>query len=145
MMVDMELSYLHLPHHFVRLVSHPMVRRLVALTFTLLATIMLVQSSSQPMLGPAAPPGPPDLKREMELTTGHVVVFSSLVILWWWALLPNLPFGSALFVAVGFALIFGVVTELAQSVVPDRQLSLFDIGVNWTTTLLTAIILWRRR
>jgi VanZ family protein len=47
-------------------------------------------------------------------------------------------------VAVGFALIYGIITEVAQSFVPDRQVSLFDLGVNWSTTLLTAFALNRR-
>lgn len=141
----MELSTIHLPYHFFRVLSHPMLRRLVALVFTVVATVLLVQSSSQPVIGPAAPSGPPDLKREIELTAGHIGVFSTLVSLWWWALLPNLPTRRALFVAVGFALIYGLITEMAQSLVPDRQVSLFDIAVNWTTTLLTAAVLVRRR
>lgn len=114
--------------------------------FTLLTTVLLVQSSSQPIVGPPAPPGAPDLKREIELTIGHIVVFTTLVGLWWWALLPDLPSERALFVAVGFALIYGVITELAQSVVPDREVSFYDVAVNWCSTALAAwLITYRQR
>jgi hypothetical protein len=86
---------------------HSMVRRGLALCFTVLTTVLLVQSSSHPIVGPPAPPGAPDLKREIVLTIGHIVAFASLVVLWWSALLPDLPSRRALFVAVGFALIYG--------------------------------------
>jgi VanZ family protein len=125
--------------------AHPIFRRAIALAFTLIATVLLVQSSSEPILGPAAPPGAPDLKREIILTIGHIVVFSSLVVLWWWALLPNLPARRALFVSVGFALIYGLITELAQSLVPDRSGSLYDVAVNWGATSLTALYILRLR
>lgn len=123
-------------------------RWLYALAFTLLVTVLLVQSSSQPLVGPPAPPGPPDLKREIELTLGHVGAFSGLVVLWWWALLAVLPPPRALFVTVGFAVIFGFMTEMAQTLVADRQASLFDLAVNWTVSVfVTSFILerWRLR
>jgi VanZ family protein len=121
-------------------------RGFFALAYTLLVTVLLVQSSSQPLVGPPAPPGPPNLVREIELTLGHVVAFSGLVVLWWWALVALLPTPRALFVAAAFALIFGLLTEVAQSLVADRQASLFDLAVNWTVTVfVSAYILekWR--
>lgn len=129
------------------ILKRPGVRVLLALAWTLLVTVMLVQSSGKPVIGPPAPPGAPDLRREIELTLGHVVVFFSLVVLWWWAVLALLPAPRALFVAVGFALIFGLITELAQTAVADRQASLFDIAVNWTVTIATAAWIsarWRK-
>jgi VanZ family protein len=129
----------------IALITHPFFRRTLALSFTLLTTVLLVQSSSKPILGPPAPSGHPDLMREIELTFGHIVAFGTLVSLWWWALVPNLPSQRALFVAVGFALIYGVITELAQSAVPDREVSLFDVAVNWCTTALTAVTIVQRQ
>lgn len=126
-------------------VTQPIFRRALALGFTLLTTVMLVQSSGQPIVGPPAPPGAPDLKREIELTIGHIVVFTSLVVLWWWAFLPDLPSRRALFVAVGFALIYGVITELAQTAVPDREVSLYDMAVNWCSTAIAAFLIVQRR
>jgi VanZ family protein len=133
------------PRGLLSAIMHPMFRRGLALSFTLLATIVLVQSSSHPVVGPPAPPGDPDLKREIELTIGHIATFSTLVSLWWWALLPDFPSRRALFVAVGFALIYGVITELAQTFVPDREVSFYDIAVNWVTTVLAAIVILRRQ
>jgi VanZ family protein len=119
----------------------PLLRYFPAIAFTLLCTVMLVQSSSQPMVGPPAPPGEPDLMREILLTFGHIGAFSGVVSLWCWALLPALSLRRALFVAVGFALIYGGLTEFAQSFVPDREVSLFDLAVNWTTTAITAALI----
>lgn len=146
------------------LFSHPMLRRFIALLtgfparlalavgWTLLVTITLVQSSANPVVGPAAPPGHPDLWREIQLTSEHVVVFGALVWLWWWAFSARLAPPRALFVAVGFALIFGALTELAQTALSDRQASFFDMAVNWTTTIMTATFIsarwrsqWQRR
>jgi VanZ family protein len=127
--------------------KNPFVRYALAFAWTLLVTVMLVQSSSQPVVGPPAPPGAPDLTREIELTIGHIITFFVLVVLWWWALEPRLKGPRALFVAVGFALIFGVITELAQSIVPDREASLFDLAVNWTVTIAAATLIsarWRK-
>lgn len=124
------------------------VRWLLALAFTLLVTVLLVQSSSKPLLGSPAPPGAPDLKREIELTLGHVGAFFGLVVLWWWALQAVLPTPRALFVTVSFAIIFGLLTEMAQTLVADRQASLFDLAVNWTVSVfVTSFILerWRLR
>ena len=123
-------------------------RWLLALAYTLFVTVMLVQSSSQPLVGPPAPPGAPDFWREIELTLGHVCAFAGLVVLLWWALLALLPTPRALFVTVAFAVIFGVMTELAQTLVADRQASLFDLAVNWTVTVFVASFIlerWRAR
>ena len=119
-------------------------RWILALGFTLLATILLLQPSGNPVIGPAAPPGTPDLWREIQLTVGHVVVFFALVVLWWWTLRMSLPSPRALFVAVGFALLFGLLTEIAQTLVADRQASLFDMAVNWTVTIGTAVAIAER-
>lgn len=119
-----------------------------ALAYTALVTVMLVQSSSQPIVGPPAPPGPPDLLRELELTMGHIVAFAGLVVLLWWALVALLPTPRALFVAVSFAIIFGLMTEVAQTLVADRQASLFDLAVNWTVTVFVSTYIlekWRSR
>lgn len=118
----------------------------LAAAWTLTLTIILVQSSAQPLVGPAAPPGQPDLLREVQLTGGHVIAFAGLVLWWWWALILKLPPQRALFVAVGFALIFGTLTEFAQWFVVDRGPSLFDLAVNWSATILMASLIstrWR--
>jgi len=41
---------------------------LIAISYTLILTITLIQPSRTPLIGPAAPPGPPDATREAFLT-----------------------------------------------------------------------------
>jgi VanZ family protein len=117
----------------------------MALCWTALLLVMLLQSSSQPLVGPAAPPGPPTLEREIVLTLGHIVGFAGLTGLWWWALLLWRPTDKALVLAVMIALVIGVFTELAQAAVPDRSASVFDLVVNGLTVSGTAWMIWRRR
>ncbi len=108
-----------------------------------LITVTLLQSSGNPVVGPPAPPGPPSASRELFLSTGHVVAFTGLMVLLWWALRPA---RHALAVALITCLIYSPVTELAQTLVPDRSSSFSDLAVNSVTSLLiAAIIYWRTR
>ncbi len=122
--------------------THPALRWLYALGWTALALVALLQSSSQPVIGPAAPPGPPSLERELLLAFGHVVVFSILTALWWWALSTVLNPRAALALAVLIALVMGTLTEIGQASMPDRSASWEDLTVNVVVTCLTA---WRIR
>lgn len=124
--------------------KQPPLRVLLALAWTLFATVLLVQSSSSPVVGPPAPPGDPELVREVQLIFGHITVFSVLVCLWWWALTAYIPETRVLFVAVAFALIFGAITEWAQTFSANRSASIFDLAVNWAVTLITAILILTR-
>lgn len=116
----------------------------MALGWTALLLVMLLQSSSQPLLGPAAPPGPITLEREILLTIGHIVGFAVLTVLWWWALLPRSSHERALVLAVMVALVIGTFTELAQASVPDRVASVYDLVVNTLAVLVTAWVIRRK-
>lgn len=120
--------------------THPALRWIYALCWTGLALVTLLQSSSHPVIGPAAPPGPPPLERELLLAFGHVVVFSFLTALWWWALSTSLNPQGALVLAVLIALMLGTLTEIGQTTMPDRSASWEDLVVNWLVTFVTA---WR--
>ena len=113
-------------------------RYVLALIYTVFVTILLLQSSSEPLIGPPAPPGPPSLRREILLTTGHLSVFALLTFIWWWALMPILSSARALYLTVRFCLVFGIVTELAQTFSIHRSVSVIDAGANITSVLLTA-------
>ncbi len=93
------------------------------------------------MVGPPAPPGPPSASRELFLSTGHVVAFTGLMALLWWALRPA---RHALAAALITCLIYGLLTEVAQILVPDRESSFSDLAINWLTSLvIAALIYWR--
>lgn len=113
------------------------VRAVGAVVYAGLLTLVLLQSSAQPVVGPVAPKEF-NLGWEILLTTGHVVGFSLLVAAIWWALCPPAPLRWTLIVAMLIAFVLGLTTEILQSIVPDRSASLFDLGVNWGVALLTA-------
>lgn len=124
--------------------THPTTRRLMAVLWTLLVTVMLLQSSGHPVVGPPAPPGPPDFNREIQLTIGHIITFSVLTLLLWWALRPNLSTGRSLFVTLAFTLIYGVITELAQMMVVDREPSFYDMAINASTAILVGVLIYSK-
>jgi len=121
--------------------QHLLLRQLIALAYTALLTLILLQSSSRPYIGPPSPPGPPDLGREILLTFAHVIGFGLLVWLWWKALTPS---PRALLLTIGISLALGIVTELLQNLVPDRSASLFDLATNTLVTLVAAWLIHAR-
>jgi len=125
--------------------SRPAVRVALALAWTLFLTVLLVQPSGDPVIGPPAPPGQPTPMRELLLMTAHLVTFAVLVLVWRWALVPYLSQRGAMFVAVGFALIFGALTEFAQNFSANRDPSLFDVATDWFSTGVVAVICWLRQ
>ena len=123
--------------------SHPLLRYVYAVGYTAILLVILLQSSSQPVVGPSAPAGEPPLEREIMLIVGHVVGFSLLPLLWWWAFDSHLSFKQALIIAVVIALFIGAFTEIAQADIPDRSASWFDLAVNWGMTMITAFFINR--
>jgi VanZ family protein len=123
--------------------KRPALRWVYAVGWTALLLVMLLQSSSQPVIGPAAPPGKPTLAREILLTTGHIIGFGVLTALWWWALVMRMPGRIALIAAMIISLTQGIVTEMAQATIPDRAASVFDLAVNGVVTLVTAWVIHR--
>lgn len=128
-MTHLLTTHLHRTPFFLRL--------LTALALTALTTIVLLQPSTQPLIGPPAPLGAPTLAREIALTAGHIAAFSSLVAVWTWALAARLPLTRAVVIAVAGALLYSPLTEWGQSFVPDRSASLYDLAVNTVTALAT--------
>ena len=126
-----------------RLTHSSVLRSFIAYGWTIALLVTLLQSSQQPVMGPAAPPGNPDMRRELLLTVGHIIGFGGLTLVWWWLLDVFLPLRRALILAVTIALSLGVLTELLQSLVPDRNASLYDMGVNALVTLLVAGVVYR--
>lgn len=120
-------------------------RAAIVILYTALLTIGLVQSSAHPIIGPSAPEDY-NFFWDMLLTTGHVIGFGLLVVLLWWALSASASASRlwSLLVAMGFALLLGIVTESLQNLVPDRSASLFDLLCDWGVVLGVAWVLYRR-
>jgi VanZ family protein len=117
----------------------PTLRRLYAVVWVALVTVTLLQSSSSPVVGPPAPPGPPDYEREIFLTTGHIVAFSIMLVLVWWALRPA---PHALPVAFVTCCALGILTEFLQALVPDRSVSFGDLAVNCLVSAAAALLIY---
>lgn len=124
------------------ILHRPFIRIAVALAYTALLTLVLVQSSANPLLGPSAP-REFNLVWEILLTCGHLVGFSLLVILIWSALTTATTSTRALVTAVIFACTLGLITELLQTLVPDRSASLFDLACDWGVAFGVAYLISR--
>ena len=125
------------------LVNQRLFRYAIALGWTITLMVALLQSSSQPVVGPAAPPGDPDPLREVMLTAGHIIGFAGLTFVWWWAFVFTLPSRRALIISVLIALTLGTVTEFLQTAIADRNASFYDFAVNWLTTFIVAGLIHR--
>lgn len=117
-------------------------RVIIGIGYTALLTLVLVQSSANPLLGPAAP-REFELWWEILLTLGHLVGFSLLVVVNWSALATVTTSRRALVTAVIFACLLGLISEYLQSFVPDRSASLFDLACDWGVAFATAYIIHR--
>jgi len=122
--------------------QHPL-RVLIALAYTALLTLVLIQSSANPVVGPVAP-REYNLAWEIFLTTGHLVGFALLVFLIWYALATVAPSTRSLIVAVIFACLLGLITEYLQSFVPDRSASFFDLACDWGVAFTVAYLIYRQ-
>jgi VanZ family protein len=124
-------------------INNRFVRIVLALAYTALLTLVLVQSSARPILGPVAPRDY-NLAWEIFLTVGHLVGFSLLVFLIWSALTTVAPSRRSLIVAVLFACLLGLITEILQTLVLDRSSSLFDLACDWGVAFAVAYVIDRQ-
>ncbi len=139
---------LKLRTEIIPLFSHPAVhnrflRIAAALVYTALLTLVLIQSSAQPVIGPVAPEEY-NLAWDILLTIGHLVGFSLLVFLIWSALATAASPMRSLIIAVIFACVLGLITELLQTLVPDRSASLFDLICDWGVAFAMAYVIHRQ-
>lgn len=118
-------------------------RILIVIAYLAALTLLLEQSSSQPVVGPVAPKAYDPVWDAM-LTGCHIIGFSLLVILMWGALVNPAPSRWALIVTVIFALVYGYITEVVQTLVPDRSSSWSDLLVDWGVTLAAAYFIKTR-
>jgi len=113
---------------------------MIALVYTLLLFIILVQPEAQPVIPTGIPPGPPSWEREAFFSTLHLLGFGTLAALWWWVWEAVKP-QYALLAAAGIAITVGMVTEGLQSFVPDRGVQLIDIGANLMGVLIALMLI----
>ncbi|MBL8155676.1 MAG: VanZ family protein, partial [Anaerolineae bacterium] len=123
--------------------SGSLLRSAVAVAYTTLMTVLLLQSSARPLVGPVAP-REFNLVWEILLTLGHLVGFGILTSLCIWAFSALTPRRRGIVITLVFVCAFGLVTEALQTLVPDRSVSWFDLTCNWGVSVGVAVWLWRR-
>jgi len=126
---------------FFTVMRHPVVRTLLAVGCAVFITILLVQPSGNPAIGPAAPPGAPPPDREALLVLGHFCVFAALTLLWWWAVEHYMTTREAIATALIIALVMGTSTEFLQANIPDRTTSLVDMSANIVASVATIFLI----
>jgi VanZ family protein len=123
--------------------SYRFLRIIVAISYIVLLTLVLLQSSARPILGPSAPPEF-NLGWEVLMTTAHLTGFGLLVLIIWSAMTTVTSTNRALVVAFLFACSLGLVTELLQTLVPDRGASLFDLACDCGIAFTVAYLIRRQ-
>ena len=118
-----------------RVSQYSPLRLTLACGWTLLVCLLLLQPGRDPLIGPAAA-GDHSPPVALLLNLGHLVAFAVMTWLWWRALGATGP-------ALRIALPCGVLSELAQALVPDRSLSVLDLTLNALGAL--AVAAWLRR
>ena len=117
----------------------------LALAWTALLCLLLLQPEADPLLDLGIPEGDNTLARELAFSAVHLVAFAVTCAVWQWALSSKLELRRGLVAAVLISLALGCATEFAQSLTPDRHFSWLDLGANAAGALLAARVIWQRR
>ena len=96
----------------------------------------LLQSEGSPVLSTGITPGPPTPAREAFFTAIHLIAYAVTTLLWAWALITIMPLKRTLIVTFGLVLSMSFLTELAQTLTPDRHFQLIDLAANLGGLLL---------
>ena len=102
----------------------------------------LLQTEAAPILATGIPPGPPSPARDALFTTIHLLAYTMTTILWAWALITMMPLKRALTVTFVIVLSMGILTELGQSLLPDRHVQLIDLAANFGGLILGLAIFY---
>ncbi len=117
----------------------------VALGWSALLTLLLLQGEADPVLDLGLPRGDNTLARELAFSTLHLLAFGATCACWFWALARAAKPRRALLAACVIAIAIGVSTELLQTYTLDRHASWLDLAANIGGAGLAAHIIQRRR
>lgn len=120
-------------------------RILIALGWSALLTLLLLQGEADPVIDLGLPRGDNTLARELAFSALHLLAFGVTCACWAWALSRAVEPRRALFAACGIAIALGVATEILQSYTLDRYASWLDLAANIGGALLAAHVIRRRR
>ena len=120
------------------------VRWMMAMAWTLLICVLLLQPEADPIINLGLPSGPQTLAREAIFGSLHIIAFGITCGVWHWAWRAHFGLRASLALSVLIALALGVSTEALQSLSPDRYPSWLDLGANVVGVLLAARLIWQR-
>lgn len=115
----------------------------LAIGWTLLLTLLLLQPEAEPLIDLGLPGGQ-SLWREILFSALHLLAFALTCVLWFWTLRSVLPPRKSLLVAATIALALGMITEGLQSLTLDRHTSVIDFLANIGGVLIAGRMIWLR-
>lgn len=115
----------------------------LAIFWTLLLTLLLLQPEAEPLIDLGLPGGQ-SLWREILFSALHLLAFALTCALWFWTLSGAFPYRASLLAAVAIALALGISTEALQSLTLDRHASMIDFLANSGGVLIAARVLDQR-
>ncbi len=120
-------------------------RIMIALCWSALLTLLLLQGEADPVIDLGIPRGANTPARELAFSTLHLLAFGVTTVCWYWALCRAARPRRALLAAGLIAIALGVTTEFLQSYTLDRHASWLDLAANFGGALLAAQVIRRRR
>lgn len=123
-----------------RLLTSPWLRVGIALTYTAILTVYLLQPNTSPVIARPGIPGQPDLSREIIRTFGHFVTFGGLTLAWTAALSAIWSFRRALAITGISMVMFSAGSEWAQNYVYERTASVEDFTADVLGVLIGAAV-----
>ena len=120
------------------------VRWTLAIGWTLLLTLFLLQPEAEPLIDLGLPRGESSLQRELFFSALHLLAFALTCLMWFWTFHFASKLKRRLLAAVVIAISLGIVTEALQSLTLDRHASVIDLIANIAGALVAARLLWQR-
>lgn len=120
------------------------VRLFLALAWSALLTLLLLQTEADPVINLGLPRGDNTLARELAFSTIHLLAFGGTCLCWFWALPKAWRPRAALVVSVSITIALGIATEFLQSFTPDRYASWIDLVANISGAVGAAKLIWMR-
>jgi len=119
-------------------------RWMLAVGWTLLLTLFLLQPEAEPLIDLGLPRGESTIQRELFFSALHLLAFALTCFIWFWTIHRARHPRRSLLAAVLIAIALGIVTEALQSLTLDRHASLIDLIANIAGALVAAKLIWRR-